>query len=101
MLNASVARLTTPEWERIVRLGAERHAQELKKELKAVRQQIGAFERKYGQSFAQLQRVGLPDDAGLEAHEDYVEWNSWQGREAELMEKLQGVDAITGHGYGG
>ena len=52
MLNASVARLTTPEWERIVRLGAERHAQELKKELKAVRQQIGVFERKYGQSFA-------------------------------------------------
>ena len=40
MLNASVARLTTPESERIVRLGAERHAQELKKELKAVHQQM-------------------------------------------------------------
>lgn len=100
MLNTSAVRLTAPEWERIVRLGAEKHAQELKRELKAVRQQIAAFERKYGQSFAQLQRVGLPDDAGLEAHEDYVEWSSWQGREVELMEKLQGVDAIAGHGYG-
>ncbi len=91
MLDTSAVRLTIPEWERIVRLGAEKHAQELKRELKTVRQHIAAFERKYGQSLVQLQRVGLPDDAGLEAHEDYVEWCSWQGREAELMEKLHGL----------
>ncbi len=98
MSNGSVARLTAPEWERIVRLGAEKHAQELRSELKAVRERI---ERKYGQSLAQLQCVGLPDDAGLEAHEDYVEWCSWQGREAELVERLREVDAIAGYGYGG
>jgi len=101
MLNVSAVRLSTPEWERIVRLGTERHAQELENELKTVRERIAAFERKYGQSLAQLQRAGLPDDAGLEAHEDYVEWCSWQGREAELMEKLQGVYAIAGYGDGG
>ena len=100
MLNASAVRLPTPEWERIVRLGTERHAQELESELVAVRESIKGFERKYGMSLAQLQRVGLPDDAGLEAHEDYVEWSSWAGREAELRERLQGVRAIAGFGHG-
>jgi len=101
MLNTSAVRLTIPEWERIVRLGIERHVQELEDELKTVRERIAAFELKYGQSLAELQRVGLPDDAGLEAHEDYVEWCSWQGREAELREKLQEMYAIAGYGYGG
>lgn len=100
MLNISAVTLTASEWERIVRLGTERHAQELEGELKAIRERIADLERKYGLNFAQLQRVGLPDDAGLEAHEDYVEWSSLHAREAELTEKLKGVYAIAGYGHG-
>ncbi len=101
MLNYSAVRLPTQEWERIVRLGTEKHSQELEGELEDVRAQVAVFERKYGVSFTQLQRVGLPDDAGLEAHEDYVEWSSWEGRAAELKERLQRLRAMAGQAYAG
>ena len=101
MLNYSAVRLPTQEWERIVRLGTEKHSQELEGELEDVRAQVAVFERKYGVSFTQLQRVGLPDDAGLEAHEDYVEWSSWEGRAAELKERLQRLRAMAGQAHAG
>ena len=101
MLNYSAVRLSTQEWERIVRLGAEKHSQELTDELAAVRAQVAMFERKYGVSFAQLQRVGLPDDSCLEAHEDYVEWSSWEGRAAELKKKLLRLRMMAGSAYAG
>jgi hypothetical protein len=99
MLNYTAVKLPTLEWERIIRLGTESHAQELEAELCIARQHIAEFERKYGMTFVRLQRVGLPDDAGLEAHEDYVEWSSWEGRAAELEGKLMGLRAIAGYAY--
>jgi hypothetical protein len=88
MLNQPVVRLPTVEWERIIRLGTERHAEELEAELRTVRQRIAELEWKYGMTFKQLQQVGLPDDAGMEAHEDYVAWSSLVGYAAELEQKL-------------
>lgn len=99
MLNHAAIKLPTKEWERIVRLGTERHLEELEAELQVARQYIAAFERKYGLTFDRLQQVGLPDDAGLEAHEDYVEWSSWEGRAAELKSKLEELQAIVEYAY--
>jgi hypothetical protein len=46
MLNQLAARLPTVEWERIVRLGTERHAaEELEAELRTVRQQIAGLDQ--------------------------------------------------------
>lgn len=95
MPNDAALKLPTTEWERIVRLGTERHVEELEAELQAARQHIAAFEQKYGLTFDRLQQVGLPDNAGLEAHEDYVEWSSWEGRAAELKRKLEELHAIV------
>jgi len=99
MLDQTVIRLSTPEWTHIVRLGTEQHIQELSAELCEARQCIETLERKYGMSFSRLQRVGLPDDAGLEAHEDYVEWSSLEGYVAELTKKLASLESITAYAY--
>ncbi|MBM3133932.1 MAG: hypothetical protein FJZ89_01305 [Chloroflexi bacterium] len=99
MPDHAAVKLPTTDWERIVRLGTERHLEELEAELQVARQHIAAFERKYGLTFARLQQVGLPDDAGLEAHEDYVAWSSWEGRAAELKSKLEELQAIVEYDY--
>jgi len=39
---------------------------------------IKAFERKYGTTLTQLLQDGLPDDASMEMHEDFIEWSGWQ-----------------------
>lgn len=87
MLDQATVRLSSPEWARIIRLGTEQHRQELSAELRNARQRISELERKYSMSFSRLQKVGLPDDAGLEAHEDYVEWSSLEGYASELTQK--------------
>jgi len=87
MLDQATIKISTPEWTRIVRLGTEQHRQELSAELRNARQRISELEHKYSMSFSRLQKVGLPDDAGLEAHEDYVEWSSLNGYATELIRK--------------
>jgi hypothetical protein len=91
MLDQATVRLSSPEWVHIIRLGTERHTQELSEELRRARQRIAALEQKYAMTFSRLQKVGLPDDAGLEAHEDYVEWSSLEASMAELTKKSAGV----------
>ena len=94
MLTNSAIQLSTEEWQHIVQLGTERHIQELEDKLKNAQRQIAAFETKYGKSLAQLQETGLLEDAAVEAHEDYVEWSSWEGHRADLQEQLNRVRVL-------
>lgn len=89
-----VVQLPTQVWEHIVQLGVERHIQELENKLEKAQQQIAEFERRFGMPFDRLQTVGLPEDAGLAAHEDYVEWSSWEGVRTELAEQLENLRAL-------
>jgi hypothetical protein len=96
MVTNSAIQLSTQVWQHIVQLGVERHIQELEEQLRETQQRIAEFEHQYGMSFARLQEVGLPEDAGLGAHEDYVEWSSWEGYQAELQERLEKLRAVLG-----
>ena len=88
MVTNHMVQLSTEEWQHIVHLGTERRIQELEDKLQEALQQINRFEIKYGAAFSELQHKGLPANAGLEAHEDYVEWSSWEGYRADLEEQL-------------
>jgi len=94
MVTNSAIQLPTRVWQHIVQLGVERHIQELEDQLRETQQRIAEFEHQYGMSFTRLQEVGLPEDAGLEAHEDYVEWSSWEGHQAELQERLEKLHEV-------
>jgi hypothetical protein len=94
MVTNSAIQLPTQVWQHIVQLGVERHIQELEDQLEEAQQRIAEFEHRFGMSLARLQEVGLPKDADLQAHEDYVEWSSWEGYQAEIQAKLEKLRAV-------
>jgi hypothetical protein len=96
MATNNAIQLPTQVWQHIVQLGVERHIQELEGQLLEAQQRIAEFEHQHGMSFARLQKVGLPQDADLEAHEAYVEWSSWEGHRVELQERLKELRAVLG-----
>lgn len=49
---------------------------------------IASFERQYRTTLVQLRRDGLPDDASMEMHEDFVEWSGWQATQEEAVSQL-------------
>jgi hypothetical protein len=93
---STVITLDSQEWEQIVRLGAEQRIAELENELAQLERDVATFERTYGMSLEELQRIGLPDDAGLQAHEDYVAWVACEYRLAEVRDRLSSLKAMIG-----
>ncbi len=64
--------------QRLVELGAPLLLTEAEGRLALAEQKIQALEQKYGMTIVQLRQEGLPDDATIEAHEDFIEWCGWQ-----------------------
>lgn len=101
-IDNSVAALPLEERERLTRYGALVLARETESRLAFARQKLDAFERKYGMTLEKLNQVGLPDNAGLEEHEDYVEWSGWQSTNDEAKSVLANLRTIleaSGAGY--
>jgi hypothetical protein len=95
MINATTVKLPVQEWDRILQLGVTSHIKELESELSRAVEQIRRFEGKYRTTFARLREAGLPESAGLEEHEDFVEWSSWEGYAAEVEAKLANLHALV------
>jgi len=38
---------------------------------------VRAYEEKYQTTYQELHETGLPDDASVEMHEDYIIWSHW------------------------
>ena len=64
--------------QRLVELGAPLLLTETEGRLALAERKIKAFERRYKTTITQLRREGLPDDASIEMHEDFIEWSGWQ-----------------------
>lgn len=73
---------------RLVEFGAPLLRTETEGRLTLAERRIRAFEQKYGMTLAQLRRIGLPDDASMEMHEDFVEWSGWQRTYEEASQVL-------------
>lgn len=100
-IDSSVAALPPEEREKLTRYGALALTRELESRLTLARQKLAEFEHKYGMTLEQLDQVGLPDDAGLEEHEDWVEWSSWQStydEAAAVLSSLRVILEATGAG---
>lgn len=101
MIDSTMVKLPAQDWERILQLGVDSHAKELESELARALENIRRLEAKYRMTFARLEQVGLPENAGREEHEDYVEWSSWEGYRLELEEKLTNLRALDRVSNGG
>jgi hypothetical protein len=69
--------LPTEELTSILRQGATLRLPYLESRLLQAQEQVGHFEGKYNTTLEALGSQGLPDDAGYEMHEDFVEWEYW------------------------
>jgi len=70
-----LAQLIPVARQRLVELGAPLLMTEAEGRLTLAERKIQAFEQKYGVTLSRLRREGLPDDASIEAHEDFIEWS--------------------------
>jgi len=77
--------------QRLAELGAPLMVTEAEGRLALAERKIGAFERRYRTTLDQLQGVGLPDDAGMEMDEDFVERSGWQRTREEARQTLDAV----------
>ncbi len=101
-IDSTVAALPAEEREKLTRYGALVLARETESRLELAARKSSEFERKYGMTFEHLDQIGLPDNAGLEEHEDYVEWSGWQATFDEAQETLTNLKKIleaTSAGY--
>lgn len=74
--------------QRLVEFGAPLLLTEVEGRLALAERKIRAFEQKYGTTLAKLNQGGLPDDASLEMHEDFVAWSGWQHTQEEASQAL-------------
>ena len=74
----SLSELVPEVQQRLVEFGAPLLLTEVEGRLALAERKIRAFERKYGMTLAELGQDGLPDDASVEMHEDFIEWSGWQ-----------------------
>jgi hypothetical protein len=74
--------------QRLVELGVPLLLTETEGRLALAERKIAVFERKYNTTMARLRRDGLPDDASMEMHEDFVEWSGWQATQEEAARIL-------------
>ncbi len=72
----------------MVELGALLLVTEAEGRLALAERKIEAFERKYGITLNQLLEDGLPDDASIDMHEDFIEWSGWQRTYEEAHQTL-------------
>lgn len=92
-------KLPIQDWDRILQLGADSRTQELQDELNRAEQALAKFEAHFGMSLADLEKEGLPANAGFETHDAYIEWQSWEIRRVDLQKRLTTLHSLeTQHG---
>ncbi|MCK4449104.1 MAG: hypothetical protein KAX26_00785 [Anaerolineae bacterium] len=90
----SLTELVPEARQRLVELGAPLLLTEAEGRLALAERKIGAFEQKYGTTLARLRRNGLPDDASIEMHEDFIEWSGWQRTREEAGQTLASLQPL-------
>jgi hypothetical protein len=93
-IEASLAALPPSERERVALYGARLLSTEMESRLALAARELARLESKYRITFSRLQETGLPQNAGLEAHEDYVEWSGWQATYEETSQILEILQRI-------
>ena len=65
--------------------GAAIRLSELNKRAFLAREKVRSFEEKYAVKLPEIEKTGLPDDAGYEMHEDYIMCSHW----SDVIEKTE------------
>lgn len=92
--------LALPSIERatIIRHGVALRLSDLRKRLFLAESKVQLLETKYNTSLAKLDSEGLPDDAGVEMHEDYIMWHHWTEAAQKARSELSSLEDIERQG---
>jgi hypothetical protein len=92
--------LALPSTERvtIIRHGVALRLSDLRKRLFLAESKLQSFEAKYNTSLAKLDSEGLPDEAGVEMHEDYIMWHHWTEAAQKARSELSSLEDIERQG---
>ncbi len=72
----------------IITHGMAFYLSSLKKRLFFTEAKMIEFEKKYNTTLNQIESKGLPDDANIEMHEDYIMWHHWHNLGSKLKDKI-------------
>ncbi|PKO22834.1 MAG: hypothetical protein CVU38_07230 [Chloroflexi bacterium HGW-Chloroflexi-1] len=92
--------LALPQVERqtIISYGAALRLADLRKRLFLAESKVRYFEDKYHTHLARLDTDGLPDDAGVELHEDYVMWHHWAAVADQVRNDIAALQGVVFRG---
>ncbi|MEA3397507.1 MAG: hypothetical protein U9R05_08600 [Chloroflexota bacterium] len=88
------AELPAEELASIFKQGAILRLPYLESRLLQAREQIRCFEEKHKTTLAALKYQGLPDNAGYELHEDFIEWEYWSDVAHKTSMAIENVSRI-------
>ncbi len=89
--------LALPQTERrtIISYGAAFLLADLRKRLFFAESKVRYFEDKYSTQLTHLDADGLPDDAGVDLHEDYIMWHHWTAVASQLRGDIAALQAVV------
>jgi hypothetical protein len=90
----NIAELPPQEMLSILRQGSLLRLPYLEGRLRQAKDQIRQFESTYGTTLEILVAEGLPDDAGYQMHEDFIDWEHWQDVASETETIIANVKRI-------
>ena len=71
--------LPPAEREAVISHGVALRLSDLKKRLFLAESKVRQLEEKYGATLNRIEKEGLPDNADVHMHEDYIMWRHWFG----------------------
>jgi hypothetical protein len=78
----------------ILKQGAMLRLPYLESRLVQAERHVQSFEEKYATTLDVLRAQGLPDDAGYEMHEDFIEWEYWNDSLDKMRASVKQVRAM-------
>ncbi len=91
---------TLPDKEQgaVLSYGSSLRLLDLRKRLSLAQSKVREFETRYGISLPDLDTQGLPDNADVAMHEDFILWHHWAEVAEETQRTIQVLETITGEG---
>jgi len=84
--------------EAIISHGVTLVLSNLKKRLFLAESKVQGFEQKYNSTLVHLAAEGIPDDADLEMHEDYMMWHHWDKVAQKIKKDIASLEEIAQQG---
>lgn len=97
-LERAFSSLPRTERERIIRHGVALHVADLQKRLFLAESKVRSFAECYQTTLAQLEEAGLPDDASITMHEDYIQWRHWARVAHQVTQHIDALQHLAHQG---